>query len=54
VVTEDQQLVTQTQVDARGLYVALVPRVDDQASGFDLFLDAVVTEDGREGPPMLR
>jgi hypothetical protein len=47
VVAEDAELASQAQVDAGGLEEALLPGVDNQPPGLDLFADAVVAEDGR-------
>jgi hypothetical protein len=51
VVAKDAELAAQAQVNARGLQVALVPRIDDEAPGGDLLLNAAVAEDGNSGPP---
>jgi hypothetical protein len=52
VVAEDAKLLAESQVDAGGLQIAVLPGVDDQPAGLDLFADAVVAEDGRERAPV--
>jgi hypothetical protein len=45
VVSEDTELAAETEVDTGRLEVALLPRLDDETPGFDLFTDATVAED---------